>query len=158
MATPFFPVDFNVLPSQLEFRRITTDPVAFGGLTVQGFPLHHPQGAQGYRIANGRKSIVFAIDHEHGDISIDTDLRKIARNADVLIYDAQYTPTEYTQRKGWGHGTWQEAVNVARDAQVDKLVLFHHDPDHDDAALDAIVADAQRQFPHTIAARETTTV
>lgn len=158
MATPFFPVDFNVLPSHLEFRQITTDPVTFGGLTVQGFPLHHPQGAHGYRIADGHKSIVFATDHEHGDNSIDTGLRKIARNADVLIYDAQYTPTEYTQRKGWGHSTWQEAVNVARDAQVDKLVLFHHDPDHDDDALDAIVADARRQFPHAIAAREITNV
>jgi phosphoribosyl 1,2-cyclic phosphodiesterase len=158
MATPFFPVDFSVLPSQLEFRQIMTDPVAFGDLTVQGFPLHHPQEAQGYRIANGRKSIIFATDHEHGDISIDTDLRKIARNADVLIYDAQYTPTEYAQRKGWGHSTWQEAVNVARDAQVKKLILFHHDPDHDAAALDSIVADAQRQFPNTIGARETTIV
>jgi phosphoribosyl 1,2-cyclic phosphodiesterase len=158
MTTPFFPVDFNGLPSQLEFRQITTDPIGFGDVTVQGFPLHHPQGAQGYRIANEHKSIVFAIDHEHGDSAIDVGLRVIARNADVLIYDAQYTPAEYEQRKGWGHGTWQEAVNVARDAQVGKLVLFHHDPDHDDDAIDAIVAEAQRQFRQTIGAREATTV
>ncbi len=158
MATPFFPVDLGALPSQMEFRQIANGPIGFGGITVQGFPLHHPQGAQGYRIAGGRKSVVFATDHEHGDLAIDGALRKIARNADVLIYDAQYTPAEYSQHQGWGHSTWQEAVNVARDAEVKKLVLFHHDPDHDDGAVDEIVAEAQRQFSATIAARERTVV
>lgn len=158
MATPFFPVDFNAVPSQLEFRQIATDALNFGDFTVQGFPLHHPQSAQGYRIANGHKSIVFATDHEHGDTAIDANLRTIAHRADVLIYDAQYTPAEYASRKGWGHSTWQEAVKVARDAQVNQLVLFHHDPDHDDDALDIIVDTAQQQFPQTIAASESSTL
>lgn len=158
MATPFFPVDFGALPSQVEFRQIANEPIGVSDCSVQGFPLHHPQGAQGYRITDGRKSIVLATDHEHGDLSIDGELRRVARDADVLIYDAQYTPAEYSQRKGWGHGTWQEATNVARDAQVGKLILFHHDPDHDDGVLDGIVAEAQQQFSSTTAARENTTI
>jgi len=158
MSSPFFPVDFGNLASQLEFRQIGTEPQAFGGLTIQGFPLNHPQGAQGYRIAGPGKTIVFAIDHEHGNAEIDANLCRISHQADVLIYDAQYTAAEYPQRIGWGHGTWQEAVKVAAAAQVGQLVLFHHDPDHDDAALEAIVAEAQLQFPNTIAARERMTV
>jgi phosphoribosyl 1,2-cyclic phosphodiesterase len=158
MSTPFFPVDFTTVPSELEFRQITTGAINFGDLSVQAFPLHHPQGAHGYRIANGRKSMVFATDHEHGDSSIDANLRAIARNADVLVYDAQYTPAEYASRQGWGHSTWQQGVRAATDAQVNQLVLFHHDPDHDDSALDAIVEVAQQQFPQTIAASENTTV
>jgi phosphoribosyl 1,2-cyclic phosphodiesterase len=158
MATPFFPVDFSAVPSRLEFRQIATDALNFGDLTVQGFPLHHPQGAHGYRIADEHRSIVFATDHEHGDTTIDANLRAIAHKADVLIYDAQYTPAEYASHKGWGHSTWQEAVNVASDAQVGQLVLYHHDPDRDDDALDMIVDEAQRQFSETIAARESSTV
>jgi ribonuclease BN (tRNA processing enzyme) len=85
-------------------------------------------------------------------------LREIARHADVLVYDAQYTPEEYPRRKGWGHSTWQEAVAVAAEAQVGRLVLFHHDPDRDDQALDEIVARARMDFPQTVAARELTTI
>jgi phosphoribosyl 1,2-cyclic phosphodiesterase len=158
MTTPFFPVDFNTVPSTLEFRQITTEPIEIGDLSVLAFPLHHPQGSHGYRIANQNKSIVFATDHEHGDTSTDANLRSIARNADVLICDAQYTPAEYASRQGWGHSTWHEAARVATDAQVKQLVLFHHDPDHDDEALDTIVDEARQQFPRTIAASENTTV
>ena len=158
MASPFFPVDFSVVAPHVEFRQIHWSRIELGGITVEGFPLHHPQGAQGYRIASANKTIVFATDHEHGDATIDASLLTIARNADVLLYDAQYTPAEYEQRRGWGHSTWLEAVKVAREAEVDKLVLFHHDPDHDDVALEAITTEAQQHFPNTLAAREGTSV
>jgi phosphoribosyl 1,2-cyclic phosphodiesterase len=156
MTSPFFPVDFSAIASRIEFRQIHHSACTVAGITVQGFPLHHPQGAQGYRIASVHKTIVFATDHEHGNAVIDANLRTIAHNADVLLYDAQYTPAEYQQREGWGHSTWLEAVNVARDANVGKLVLFHHDPNHDDATLEAIAAEAQLHFPNTFAAREGT--
>jgi len=158
MTTPFFPVDFSNLPSTLDFRQIGAEEINFGNVGVEAFPLHHPQGAHGYRIANSHKSIVFATDHEHGDSAIDGNLRTLAHNADVLIYDAQYTPAEYPSREGWGHSTWQQGVSVAADAQVNQLVLFHHDPDHDDDALDAIVDEARKQFPETIAAIENSTI
>ena len=84
----------------------------------------------------------------------------LAEGADVLIYDAQYTPEEYAgvvggpARTGWGHSTWVEGVRVARDAGVGQLVLFHHDPAHDDAAVVAIEQAAAAMLPGTVAARE----
>jgi ribonuclease BN (tRNA processing enzyme) len=81
-------------------------------------------------------------------------VRDYAANADVLIYDAQYTPEEYSLRKGWGHSTYVEAARVARDAGVKRLVLFHHDPSHNDAMIESLVARAREHFENTDAARE----
>jgi phosphoribosyl 1,2-cyclic phosphodiesterase len=153
MATPFFPLDFGSVGAQTEFQQISS-PQRFGAVTLEMFPLHHPQGSVGYRISEERKAIVYATDHEHGVAAVDRALRAVARRADALIYDAQYTPQEYASRRGWGHSTWKDAVEAARDAQVGRLILFHHDPDRDDKALDAIVAQAQLEFPQTVAARE----
>ena len=97
---------------------------------------------------------VHASDFEHGDPRLDLILREYARDADVLIMDAQYTPEEYSSKRGWGHSTWLEATNVARDSGVKQLVLFHHDPGHSDAFLDDVVRQARRHFDNTVAARE----
>jgi ribonuclease BN (tRNA processing enzyme) len=121
---------------------------------IRPFPLHHPNGATGYRIESPDGCIVYASDHEHGDSAIDAIVREYARDADILIYDAQYTPNEYEQRRGWGHSTWREAVKVARAAHVKQLILFHHDPLRTDKQLAAIVHEAQEEFRNTIAAQE----
>jgi phosphoribosyl 1,2-cyclic phosphodiesterase len=157
MAAPFFPVDFSGLAAQLEFRQIAS-PQSLGSVTLETFPLHHPQGSVGYRISDARRTLVYATDHEHGNAAMDRSLSEVARDADVLVHDAQYTPGEYPLRKGWGHSTWQEATAVAAEAKVAQLVLFHHDPDRDDRALDEIVALARHVFPQTVAARELMTV
>jgi len=77
-----------------------------------------------------------------------------AQNADILIYDAQYTDDEYAWKRGWGHSTWRQAVQLARDARVGRLILFHHHPAHDDAKLRAIEAEARQHFEATEAARQ----
>ena len=79
---------------------------------------------------------------------------KLAAGADILIYDAQYTPEEYPAKVGWGHSTWQAGAELARAAGVPQLVLFHHDPGRTDAQLAAIEAQARAQLPGTVAARE----
>ena len=71
-------------------------------------------------------------------------LVEFLHGSDILILDAQYTDTEYEKHVGWGHGSISSAVSLALDAEVRKLLLFHHDPGHDDAMLDAIVDDARR--------------
>ncbi len=78
----------------------------------------------------------------------------MAKDADVLIYDAQYTPAEYESRHGWGHSTWLEAVHIAKQASAKQLVLFHHDPDRDDEAVHGIEQEARAHFPATLAADE----
>jgi phosphoribosyl 1,2-cyclic phosphodiesterase len=151
MAEPYFPVAFETLPSRL--RYIQGDSPGF-----RCFPLNHPQGCHGYRVEADGVAVVYACDFEHGDPAADAALREHSRNADVLIYDAQYTPEEYESRRGWGHSTWLEATKVARDAGVKRLVLTHHDPSHDDAALTEILASARGEFENTYMAREGCTI
>jgi len=149
MRPPYYPVP---MPANLNYRKITEESVA--DLVVRPFALHHPNGATGYRIESSNASIVYASDHEHGNATADRTLRDHARDADILIYDAQYTPEEYEHRRGWGHSTWREAVKLAKETGVRQLILFHHDPSRTDVQVEAIVREAHREFPDTIAARE----
>ncbi len=98
--------------------------------------------------------VTHASDLEHGNPHFDKVLREYAENADILIYDSQYTPQEYESKNGWGHSTWLEGVRVARECKVGRLILFHHDPSHDDNCLTAIESQARRLFENTDAARE----
>jgi len=154
MSRPYFPIDFDEFPAQKKFVRMDSDPVECFGATVRPFHLNHPQGAIGYRIEHEGASIVYASDLEHGDARLDDVLRDNARGADVLIYDAQYTPEEYETKRGWGHSTWAEAARVARDAGVKRLVLIHHDPEHEDTEMHGIVDLARAEFEGTEAAKE----
>lgn len=153
MAAPYFPVGFDVVPSKLDFVKMGAEPVERGAV-VKAFPMNHPQGAVGYRIEHEGATIVYASDLEHGNAELDKVLRENAREADVLIYDAQYTPAEYESKRGWGHSTWLEATRAARDAGVKKLVLIHHDPEHDDDAMQRIADAARQEFGNTEAAVE----
>jgi phosphoribosyl 1,2-cyclic phosphodiesterase len=151
MLPPYFPV---TMPSTLSYRQNQTSGTRIGDVLIRPFPLHHPNGATGYRIESPDASIVYASDHEHGHEETDAVLRRYAHNSDILIYDAQYTPEEYESHRGWGHSTWLEGVKLAREAKVGQLILFHHDPLRTDAQLEAIVRKAQAEFSNTIAARE----
>ena len=155
MHAPFFPVDFTELAASIEFQTMQLhQALHFAHFAISCFPLHHPQGSVGFRVAAPGKSVVYATDHEHGNALVDSGLRETARGVDALIYDAQYTPGEYESRRGWGHSTWREGVRVAREAEVRQLVLFHHDPARDDQAIDRIVAQAQTELPQVCAAHE----
>jgi phosphoribosyl 1,2-cyclic phosphodiesterase len=154
MMQPYFPVPFEVLPAARRFICIPAAGIHFGQLTIHPFPMNHPQGATGYRLESQGAAIVHASDLEHGNPEMDRVLREYSQSADVLIYDAQYTPEEYESKRGWGHSTWCEAVRVARECKVKRLILFHHDPSHDDAFLDGIVSQARFHFENTDAASE----
>jgi phosphoribosyl 1,2-cyclic phosphodiesterase len=154
MAKPYFPVNFETATEHREFVQLDGKEWREGALRVQPFPLNHPQGAAGYRIEANGAVAVYATDHEHGVAAIDNGLREIAQGADLLIYDSQYTPAEYEKHRGWGHSTWKEAAGVARDGRVKQLVLFHHDPSHNDETMSRIAAEARCDFEATAAARE----
>ena len=150
MSFPYFPVPFSELAASVETHRVAVgETFRVGPFTVRAFPLSHPQGAHGFRIEYDGVSVVYATDYEHGDPVADEGLREVARNADVLISDAQFTPDEYEIRKGWGHTTWEQAAQLAADAGVERLLLFHHDPAHDDAALERIRDQARERFAAT---------
>lgn len=155
MTHPYFPVPFGDLAAATETHQVRDgEPFTVGPMTVLPFPLHHPQGAHGYRIEAGGATVVYATDYEHGSPAHDEGLREVCRGADLVISDAQYTPDEYPLREGWGHTTWEHAAALAAGAGAGRLLLFHHDPSHDDAALGRICSQAQGLFPATELATE----
>lgn len=154
MSEPYFPVVFEHLAAHREFVELDMDPIRREDLLIHPFPMNHPQGAVGYRIESGGKVIVYASDLEHGHPELDKVVRDHSEGANILIYDAQFTPEEYETHRGWGHSTWLEATRVARDANVKQLILFHHDPWHNDHVIFDIVQEARLFFENTLAAVE----
>jgi len=155
MTDPYFPVNMEAMSAHRHFYNLCNDALAFHDTILRTAQLNHPQGCLGFRLESKGRVLVYATDNEPGDKTCDRRLRELAEGADVLIYDAQYTPLEYANfKKGWGHSTWREAVNVAQDAGVDHLILFHHDPDHNDNFIDSIVHETSRYFPNVLAAAE----
>jgi phosphoribosyl 1,2-cyclic phosphodiesterase len=150
-APPFFPVHLRNVPSRPEFRDTPSEPWQIGSAVVSAALVKHPGPAVGYRIEEDGQSIAYLPDHEPG---LGSDLASVepewisglelARQADVLVHDAQYTQAEYSDRVGWGHSTTADAMTFAKRAEAQHLVLFHHDPMHTDGDLEAMLADAQR--------------
>jgi phosphoribosyl 1,2-cyclic phosphodiesterase len=151
---PWFPVTFDESAAQKVCLPVPSQ-LTVGPVSITSIRLHHPDPVMGYRLDGPNRSIVVATDHEAGDAAVDERLVELARGADVLIHDAQYTPRDYSaNRRGWGHSTWQHAVATAQAAGVRRLILTSHDPDHDDATIDAMVGAARATFPLTGAAYE----
>jgi phosphoribosyl 1,2-cyclic phosphodiesterase len=159
MVPPYFPVTLDqIARAAIEFRTIEpTEPFSIGPVRVTSVELDHPGGNLGYRLEFAGRSLVYATDVEHTDTPGEA-LVKLARGADLLLHDAMYTGPEYEARRGWGHSTWNGALATAKAAKVKRLVLFHHDPERNDRALDALLWQARSSFPRTTAARERQTI
>jgi len=97
--------------------------------------------------------LVVCTDVEHGE-QIDQRLVEFARGADLLVHDAQYTAEELRNRRGWGHSSFDQAMEVAEMAGVRQLALTHHDPEHDDEFLHRIEKLCRERFPDAVLARE----
>ena len=155
MSDPYFPVDMTEMAATRHFYVMEEDRIAFDDCVIQSKWLNHPQGCLGFRVEAADKVLVYATDNEPGVPQFDKNVRELAQGADVLIYDAQYLPEEYEAKKrGWGHGHWREAVNIVMESGAQELVLFHHDPDHDDACIDSIVQVAREHYHKVRAAAE----
>jgi phosphoribosyl 1,2-cyclic phosphodiesterase len=164
MSFPNFPVSLTDMAAQMNFHDLQEEEaVACGDVVISNKQVNHPGGVFAYRVDFGGHSLVVATDTEHYSC-LDRKLLELSEGADLLIYDAMYTPEEYQgtdetmAKTGWGHSTYSEGVKLARAAHVRKLVLFHHDPDHDDAKVRDIEARARREFPDTQAACEGLTI
>jgi phosphoribosyl 1,2-cyclic phosphodiesterase len=156
LAGPYFPVDVGMMAAARSFREVTGgEHWEVDGTRISAAWLNHPQGCLGYRFDTSAGSLVYATDTEPGIPDFDKSLRQFAQGADVLIYDAQYSPEQISStRKGWGHSSWLEGVKVAREARVRNLVLFHHNPDSSDSIVDGFLSAARQEFPPTWAAAE----
>ena len=134
------------------------EEIKIDDITVETGKLNHPGEAIGYRVNWRGGTAVYITDTEHFPDRLDENVLRLARNADILIYDSTYTDEEYhcpdSPKKFWGHSTWQEGIKVARAADVKQLVIFHHDPAHDDDFLDRVGEQAQEKFPGAVMAKE----
>jgi len=156
MTAPLFPVPVDIMAADIAFRDFSAGETfrPRPDIMIRTAPLNHPNGATGYRIEHLGKSIAYVTDTEHKPGELDANILGLIRDVDVFIYDSTYTEEEYPTYKGWGHSTWQEGVRLADAAGARTLVIFHHDPSHDDDAMDRIAADAEKARPGTVVARE----
>ncbi|MHB1223164.1 MAG: MBL fold metallo-hydrolase [Gemmatimonadaceae bacterium] len=153
MAPEVFPVPFEEVRATVEFLPVPTDGTSVDGFLVRTLPVRHPGGALGFRVTgcnSPRGTLVYIPDNElHPDApyAAPADWRarllEFLRGADVLIHDSMYTTEEYSGVRGWGHSTVDEAVSLAVDAGVPRLVLFHHRPERTDEAVDRLVEHAR---------------
>ena len=156
MIAPLFPVPVDIFMAKVSFHDFhageTLEPRP--GVRLRTAPLHHPNGATGYRIEYGGKSICYLTDTEHIIDEPDENILGLIAGADIVIYDSMFNEEEFAQRKGWGHSTWQEGARLCDQAEAKQFVIFHHDPDHDDDMLDKVAKEAEALRPGTVVARE----
>ncbi len=147
MIHRYFPVGLGQLGATVQFQRLEHGVHSVAGLCVTVAPLSHSSVTVGYRVEVHGRTVVYLTDAEprrEGDqIILDPTMLTLARDADVLIHDAQYTDEEYPSKVGWGHSPTGYVVDFARAAGARRLVLFHHDPTSDDAKVDVVLERAR---------------
>jgi phosphoribosyl 1,2-cyclic phosphodiesterase len=165
MNFPNFPVTLDQMGATMVFHEFDDGQRVElgGGAALRGLMLNHPDGVYGYRLEYAGKTFAYCTDTEHRD-EPDPHVLELADGAEVLVYDAQYTPEEYAgevgggPKVGWGHSTFVEGAKLAEQAGVGKLILFHHDPSQNDDAVREKERRCQELFPKTEAAREGLTI
>ena len=142
-----FPVSVNDIPSKVEFARPEGDVWQVGSARVRRIQLNHPGGAQGFRIDDDDgSSMAYLTDNEMNAarpiITVD-ELARFSDGVNLLIHDAQYVPSDMPHKRGFGHSLVEDVLKLGEYARPKDLVLFHHDPDRSDDALDQIGLEAK---------------
>jgi len=163
MKSPFFPITMRELSARMDINKLNEMKFSLGKLDIHAAFVNHPGVCAGYRIFTSTGSVAFLPDHEPYEFFLHAargkqlspeQAREVAadqhallvqflRGSDILILDSQYTDQEYTTHIGWGHGSISSAVGLALEAGVQTLLLFHHDPNHNDEMVDAMVESAR---------------
>jgi phosphoribosyl 1,2-cyclic phosphodiesterase len=146
MRPPFFPIRCSELGGTVRFAGVTDDRFSIGSRKVTVRPVPHKGPTVGYRVEGNGRTVTYISDHQ-APPTLDTvapSVLELADGVDVLIHDAQYTPAEFEKKSTWGHCTIDYALHVAREACAKRLVMFHHDPSHDDDDLDQLLDAARR--------------
>ncbi|MEM8603444.1 MAG: MBL fold metallo-hydrolase [Cyanobacteria bacterium P01_H01_bin.121] len=160
MLHPNFPVPLQIMGAKLAFHDLEIgQTIALDDeVLIETALLNHPGESLGYRVNWRGHAVAYVTDTEHFSDRLDENVLKLAQDADILIYDSTYTDAEYhsptSSKIGWGHSTWQEAVKIAKAAQVNTLAIFHHDPLHNDDVLDTIGEQVAQEFQNAVMTRE----
>jgi phosphoribosyl 1,2-cyclic phosphodiesterase len=149
MSPVVFPVSFEELQARVDFQELAEERRAGNGYAVSAIAVRHPGGALGYRFTTGNadgRALVYVSDNELSQEARYDDapgwrgrLVEFVRGASILVHDSMYTAGEYSTFVGWGHSTQDQAVELALDADVERLVLFHHRPERSDDEVDRCV-------------------
>ena len=164
ISPPLFPVRLSGLPCDLHLHDLNDDDIDVPGFTVHTALVCHPGPTVGYRVEGDDGCMAYLPDHEPvlacSEFATSPEWCSgldLAAGVDLLVHDAQYSDAEYDERVGWGHSTLHHALAFARLAKVRWFMPFHHDPAHDDNALDAFFGDSGDQPFGLLPAREGTT-
>jgi len=161
MRPPFFPIVPDQLTGDVHFHDTAEDDFSIGAAKVRSRWVRHIGATLGFRVEVGGLSIAYLPDHGPGSTPKNTDdyiprqVLELCDGVDILIHDAQHTPAEFAAKWDWGHCTTEYAVEVAREAGVRRLVLFHHDPAHSDEDL-AVIERCTADYAQRIGAPEVT--
>ena len=145
MTAPNFPVNFDSIHANMSYQETCVEHYTLGSMIITPIALSHPNQGTGYKFEEDGKCFVFLTDNEldymhEGGLDYQAYL-EFSRGADLLIHDAEFNEEEYKQTRGWGHSVYKDALNLALDARVKKLGLFHHNQERIDDEIDAIVND-----------------
>ena len=154
MDPAVFPIPLTAAAAALKIEEVRPGgEFTVGAFRARTMQLRHPGTTLAYRLAPvaGGRSMAYVTDNELGpggsyDLpgSWRRDLVGFLKGVDLLIHDGMYTPEELDSHRGWGHSSYEEAVELAAEVGARQLALFHHEPEHDDGALDALLAAARR--------------
>ncbi len=153
LSNPLSPVEIRDLPARVRFEDAPAGPWRLAGCEIRAALVSHRGPTLGYRLETGSTSLCYLPDHEPG---LGTHLAstpapwvsglELAAGATMLIHDCQYFDREYGARLGWGHSRLADALAFAARAEAEHTLLFHHDPDHDDGELEAMLAEARGRW------------
>ena len=153
MRKKYFPLRIDNMGAKFKFVKPDKSVQEIGGTHITAIPHKHPGGAYSYRIERNNKVFIYCTDIEHGK-KIKPKIIDFCRGADLLIPDDTSTKEELATRKGWGHSSYDQAMEVAEVAGVKKLVMTHHDPNHSDHFLLEREKECQMRFSNSLLARE----
>ncbi len=160
MDNPMFPVPLEAMTAKIKFTDFKAGQSfdLYEDIHIRTAPLNHPNGSTAYRIDYDGKSMVYVTDTEHVPGETDQNVVDLIQDADLVIYDSTYTEEEFPAKVGWGHSTWNEGVRLCKMANVKRLAIFHHDPDHYDEFMDDIAKQAHAEWPGSFVSREGMTI
>ena len=156
LEQPLFPVPLELMAAEKNFHDFEGgDEFTIGKeVKVRTAKLNRPGGATAYRLDHRGSSFCYVTDTEHKPGKPDQNVLGLIEGSDLVIYDCTYTDAEFPKYVGWGHSTWQEGVRLCQAANAKRLVVFHHDPAHDDSFMMELEAEARRVWNGTMVARE----
>jgi phosphoribosyl 1,2-cyclic phosphodiesterase len=150
VSPPLFPLELADSPAKIVFHDVPHETWELAGMRVLALPVSHPGPTVGYRLEADGRAFAYIPDHEPvlgvELESLTSDWisgHALADGVDVLVHDCQFSEAEYPERVGWGHSSVAHAVSFARRAEVGQLMLFHHDPDRTDLAIEQLLERAR---------------